>query len=548
MADPHGAVPWLDPRRWSAFVRAQALYLAIATVVEYGLVWSTLFDRWVGTERDARDIGVSLGLLHSSVLILPLVASQVVVGLWLILFARVRPLREPRALGLAEASLAAVGLARKGYRAPILCVGRVGEPHAASLLGRTYIVLPTNSIALYSHLMGPAEGDQAFQAIVAHEAGHLASADDLLFTPWFAYMCSLFILCVVGCLGVARGALPWTLMANHMIAFALLIPVGLYGMRRREAYADSLAVVALRAVNPIRAALRILAMGTASPWPSWTATHFDARRRAEWVAGAGWPFLALSRWDLRLLALIYYPLADLSPFSLLALGDGIVSELATWAGDMTQFLMLVLFILTVAGATLARRGKAIRLLDAGMVVALCVLAKQLRVMLEQEAFRMNVLDWVKLFGEALWACFLFVVVNRVLTRWTVAVVRRPGRDVQQRLVSSAVFLAALFTVPFAFSGALFQRLMRLIPIQAFLAGSDPRFLWLGLAMAGVMAVMAVIALAVVVWSVIRSWRPVPQPCDTCGKPDAPSARERLPITCSHCRGVLNSAMFVTVDT
>jgi Zn-dependent protease with chaperone function len=549
------SVPWLDPRRWSALIRAHGLFLAFATLAEYGLVVAVVFGPWLPTPRQAEDLGVSLPLAYLATFALPFAVSQVLSGAWLLFVARPRrPLSEERTHSLALEALAAAGTSLRGYRRPVVLMGRVSQPHVLSILGRPYLVLPEGGLTLYSHLLG-AEADPAFRAAVAHEAGHLKSADDLLFLPWSTYMAALFLFCLVGVLRVAGGTLSWTLMVSHLISVGLLVPLGLYAIRRREAYADSVAVTAFRAVAPVRAALATVPANAHGRLLSWLATHFDANQRGEWISGAGRPFLALSRRDLILVALIYFTL-DISPFSMLASGGGGAQfELAIWLGELTKFLMVLLFVLTLAGASLARRGAPVPFVDAAIAATICVFAQQARGALQRGMFSLSQMTFVVAAGCAslVGGALLFVAVTRVLNLWTVAIAGRPGGDVQDRLVGGASLLAAAFAVPQALAFMLLIHLVRGIDgrqLEALAQASSEEqiraFLPMILGVVALWVVLACLAAAVVLWSVVRSRRLPPLSCGICGESNPSRAQERLLTTCVRCGSLLRQDMFLPV--
>jgi hypothetical protein len=550
----HEAVAWLDPRRWSALARAHGLFLAFVTLVEFGALVKVVLGPWLPTPRLADELDLPLALAYLALFLLPFVSSQVLTGLWLHRNLRAGDRLEAGVKRIAREALVTAGTPGAGFRRPTVCAGRVRQPAVVSVCGLPFLILPATGLALYRHFLGP-QAEAAFRAAVAHEAGHLEAGDDVLFVPWLAYMSTLAALLAFGLFQVSQGLLSGVTVASHLLAVGLLIPLGMYAIRRREAYADSVAVTALGSTVPILAALKTLP-SHGQGWFTWLASHFSAARRSQWIAGAGVPFLTLSRLDVSIVALIYFT-AGANPFSLAASGGGgLQFEAAMWVREMVGYVLITLFVLTLCGASIARRGNALPVRDVVLASVVCIVGKQLQELLQRGTFSLSQVGYLALSSCGMFVLggLLFVGMTRLINRWTVCIVGRPGGDVQARLVSAAALLTATFAILASLAQTIAMGMMGRIgtegaerlakaPVEEQIAAFAPILFTVG----ALWLLQAVAAVGLIAWTLLKSRGLPPVPCSECGEGNSARAEERLVVTCSRCHSLLRKDMFLSVE-
>jgi hypothetical protein len=517
------ATRWIDPRRWAALVRAYALFLVVATVAEYNKVWHLVLAPWLPTPKEATDAGMLLQPVMVGLFLLPLALSQLITACWLLLVVRPRaPATVERVSVIATEVVATVWQGQRRYRSPLILVGAVAQPQLVSILGKPFLLLPRQGLALFEHQLG-ADAEPAFRSVIAHEMGHLESWDDLLFFPWFAYVFCGLGFCGIGLYLSLVGRFALSLVISHAGVMAALASLGFYVVRRREAYSDSFSVVSLESLEATQ--LRLL------------AEH-------------GRPFLDMSRVDLGLAAFIFFNFSTRAT-SDLAAGGGFFWATTMWLDDMTHFTILFLFLLMIGGLALAREGRPPRMLDLALAGALCMTSSQAFRFFSEGVFNLLHIGMVllTLLGSLLVAVVPFTIALRVLSRWAVAILGRPIGDPRERLVWGALGVASAFTVlekiydlgsalvfrpmmgsvqknPFAFSNApLSDQLATFLPIMLLVA-----LLWSSQILLGI---------GIALWAIVRSRSIHLPPCASCGLDTSPLRRERpLLVACPRCQATL----------
>src|SRR5439155_15214018 len=139
--------------------------------------------------------------------------------------------------------------------------------------------------------------------------------DDILFFPSMTYLLCGGVVEMLGWWSVATRRLAFRVAFGHALALGVVLILGLYLVRRREAFADAFAVATGGTEEPVRLALQTTA--ASRPGSAFLRTHFDARRRLAWLEQAGRPFLDATRTDLCLLGLLWGTGATVSPLATL---------------------------------------------------------------------------------------------------------------------------------------------------------------------------------------------------------------------------------------
>jgi hypothetical protein len=341
--------PWLDPVRWSGLARAWALLLMTLTVSAYARAVTQMFAAWIPSGLEIL-LQPETATFPALVLVIPYLSSQLMTGLWLLRRARIRkPDATNRCRTIAAVAIEDVmqlGLLR---RRPRLAIGRVGQPVVASVFGVRVLVLP-DDLVLWEHLVGD-EAEIAFRGVILHELGHVYVWDDLLNTPWIAY-----VGCAVAAIGVGfglafLGRLPIVEPLRLLIVFAGLALGGVYVVRRRVAFADAFAVVIDRREAPIRAAIGAL------PLRSGAGPHFSAVVRSAWLGRAGGPFFESGPLDLALIvAMLVLPGVD-APLGTLSTSLGGIGSMASFVDGLIEMGIRALTLWSLVGLVIARAGR-----------------------------------------------------------------------------------------------------------------------------------------------------------------------------------------------
>jgi Zn-dependent protease with chaperone function len=543
---------WIDPRRWATLVRAYALFLAVAALSVYNDTWDLILKRWMVTPAEDATSGVWLQPMKVALFLLPFIASQLFTAVWLLLVRARRPEDSNRAYRITREVLDEVRRAR-GFRRVRVVVAAVAQPHLVSVLGKPFLVLPRQGLRYFEQHVR-ADPEQSFRAVIAHEAGHLESWDDLLFLPTFSYIAASLLLCLFGAVQAIGGKMAFSAVLAQVLAIGALAVLATYVVRRREAYADSFSVVTLRSVDATTNALAALRREAAAT-RSRLNTHFDVHSRLALLARRGRPFLELTRYDLALVAFIYFNLGKPS-VSDVAAGAGAVWVLTSWFDTLTHFVLIWLFVLLVAGAALARRGEPMPTRDLVIAAVLALGSRAVFGFIGTGVFTViqGMSALATFFGSLLLSGVPFLLVMAVLNRWAVAILGRPGRDARERLVWGALWIATVFTA---------LRMLFMLAASGFAAraassiedvagGSTEQQVAFMLPLFLMVLGMATVTLAAALWIAIWSWRrsrSIPDVrCPACGMTFFPkTARYPVALSCPRCEAILRHDLVVQFE-
>lgn len=451
----HGR-PWIDPLRWSALVRAHALFLAIVTATEHAKAATDIFAAWLPEPSEKLD----RQLTYLAIIALPLALSYVLTGAWLLLHGATR-VRDPKLLSLLDEALAP---AKALGRRPRLLTARVAQPLVISIAGVPFLIVARTGDEYFKFQLGQERGPLAFRAVIAHELGHISGWDDLLFFPWFTYLLSASAVVLAGFGLAATDHLAPMVPFSHALRLAGVAAMGVYVVRRREAFSDVFAAITMGSEAPIRFALDALDRGERES--SLFATHFSFARRRQWLDSRGCAFLNMSRTDLGLFALVYLTM-DGNPLSPLLYEGTRLGSITWWFDSLASFALAVLGILAIAGMTLARGGCRLPSRDLIIAATVCFAGKALHDL--ALAGFVNVLELgISIFSTAMDVMFElvpFVLIVLILRRWSLGILVTSGTDPKERIVFGAMLIAGLKTAletgtRLVFTPSLFEPLLR----------------------------------------------------------------------------------------
>ncbi|AGP34592.1 M48 family metalloprotease [Sorangium cellulosum] len=562
--------PWLDPLRWTGLVSAYALLLLVFTLRIYTDLVTDVFAPWFPEVRpgDPSSRGIAIGAW----LLIPFVAGQIVTLGWLLSCVRWRAPKDAEHQDSKEAreivdktmkqDLSAAGV----WRRPIVLWGRVTHPHLVSVFGKAVLLLPAGGTWFF-HQYAPtrnyrAAPRDAFRAVLQHELGHLKMWDDLLFGQWYVYFFASALAWLAGVLLLALGRVELTVLLRHTVLLSGLAALGAYVMRRREAYCDSFAVALSGSEEPIRTALDSLntsrgVHGSPRRWPllDRLRAHSNPARRLSLLEGRGRPFVAVSRWDFALIA-FYFVFIPSTPFASLGVEEaGRLGEAFGLGIDVVVKMAVdVLVVLVIAGATLAREGRApvFRELAAATLIAIAI--RWLVGLFGSVGISIALVghSLVRALTSGLFvSVFMAMVflVSRLCRRFLLE--RR--EPVHQRLRWTAALIAAFFPIFGAVLGLLMsmkfaENLTSAIPIAcqpdpdspAGVSGSDFGLLVLFVIVLGGAGFTVALLLGA-----LGGPKPVPIKCPSCGH----SIPVPAPFACPACHYLLRSDVgFVPGDT
>lgn len=545
---------WIDPRRWAALVRAYALFLVVTTIREYNATWHTILTAWLPDPGGAADMRILLQSAKVGLFFVPFVASQLLTALWL-LSVRPRPPRaDERSFQIALETWKEIQAHPKRFRSPWILVGAVAQPHLVSVLGKPFLILPRQGLAYYEHQLGP-DAESAFRSVIAHEAGHLESWDDLLYFPWFAYTITGFAFCAVGLYLGLIGRLAFSQTFNHILILGGLALLGFYVVRRREAYSDSFSVVSLRSVEATERALQALGRESAGKKHGVGDTHFDVRTRLELLKQRGKPFLDMSSVDLLVAGVIYfYITSSPTPVSELSSGSSFLMALTLWLNDMASCALWFLLVLMIGGLSLARGGQPVGLLKLGTVGFLCLISREISQFMAEGLFSFSqiIMFFLQTFGVLIIGIVSFVLTFRMLNLWAIAILGRSVGDPRERLNWGALGIVAGFTLLETFSNLSLYLVARRVTsegLEAAVNGSPTE--QLSLMLPFFLSVLAFWiskagwAVLIVGWSWFRSRSLPALTCFACGDSTGSQGRNpQLAMTCPHCGATLRSDLLL----
>lgn len=519
---------WFDPLRWSWVVRAHGLFLAVAVVSEYQKLIEDAFEAWLPPEGGA----------EISVVLLPLCVSQFLTVCWMFFVARIRAPSEDqlRPITVVFQTLEARFPNR---RRPRVLTGRVAQPHAVSVLGVRFLIVPPRGAETWKHYLGE-DGVSAYRAVLTHELGHFESWDDLLFFPVFVYLaCSVLVWIAMAArvTGVDSFGPPMT----HLVALAGLGLLAVFVVRRREAYADAFSVLILGDLKPIRRALERLPDAGASE-PGAIALHFGARERLLWLEERGRRFLDLRRADLAVLALVWYGAIEAPSmrFAGLSSTGNFSRHVLTLSSSMLGLLMEILLMLAVSGWMVARAGRLPRFRELLLPAVIAAIAPYIGSVGSSEVtgFAWLVESVVVGVMIAFSKTLPFTLVVFVLSFWTRSIILRAGSGTRERVVFFSTTLAAAKRIIILSAGFLaLGPLARFV--QALSGGQlEPGELlrMFGIALLALFLMVSLFA-AVAVWALFSRDRTGRVLCIGCGQ-EARAIPQKLSPSCTRCGALL----------
>jgi hypothetical protein len=541
---------WLDPVRWSWLVRSYGLFLVVTTLAAYMSVVIEIMAPWLPPDRREEPRGLTLLVW----LLLPLMLSQAFGALWMVLVARVRAPDESPTLALAREAIALAGAAGGRLRSPRVLTGDVADPRLISVLGIPFLILPSHGIDIFYHALGEEEGKQAFRAVIVHEMGHALLWDDLLFVPSFVYLASGFALDLFG-FGLAFShRLDWSVPITHVVLLSGLALLAGYVIRRREAFSDAFSAVTLKTERPIRSALEALQNLRRHRFASPLAPHFEPARRLAWLDGRGRPFLDMSAADLGILALVNLTVGT-SPFTKISIPSTVGHIIVGFGDGFSEIACTAFSVLVVAGMMIGREGRLPLRRELFYAATVCALGEIVYRIAERGTGGL----WSALSSlsditmEFVLHIIPFVLVVRVLCRWSLAVLWRYRRGARDWLIRGAVALAvSAFILHNVFLIAMRRVMLGMIP--AILGRAQPdadALLRVVLNMYAVLAantlVGIVLFLVISRWSthVLRGVRAIA--CRACGT--SASFRNALPMLwgpCASCGASLTRDFVVEI--
>jgi hypothetical protein len=262
------------------------------------------------------------------------------------------------------------------------------------------------------------------------------------------------------------------------------------------------------------------------------------------------PFLEMTKYDLAVTAFIYLNLGKTSIRDV-ASGAGTIWTLVQWVDGLTHFILIWMLMLMIAGASLARRGEPMRWSDLFIAATLSIAAQSVFASMRGGVFSaIQIATAVAgVIGTVILSALPFVLVVFVLNRWAVAILGRREGDARERLVWSALLIAAAFTVPEALysvgGSAFFHSVANPQLMETVGGGSTQEMVMTMLPMFALVLALwtsrLVAAAAIAIWSLKRA-RSIPDVhCPSCGITFFPrKARYPIALACPRCDSILRN--------
>jgi hypothetical protein len=553
---------YFDPTIWGDLVRVLMLFLVMATAAAYNRAWTQVFAAWLPTPVEANTLGIRIEPISLVLFFLPWLFSQLVTAAWLLWHGVRKPNPEDRAYQIAKDALESARKFSGGHRRPRIAVAGV-DPRMVSLLGIPILLLPRQGLRLFDHRLGP-KAESGFRSAIFHEAGHLASWDDVLYPPAVYYGAFGILVCCIGIGLAASGQLALAPVLARLTRLLVLFVGGYYVLRRRESYADSFSVLLSGCVKLPLDTLRKVVRKDEGATYRWWEPHFDVSTRVRLLPDSGRTLLEMSPLDLCIAAFIWFNLSERALGSLV-LTSNATSGLVFLTDGLSRFFLLLYFVLTIAGLAVAREGvppRRVDLLAAGVASG--------AIMEGYEIVSANLFNDAAVFMQflvsgltVLFESAVFILVFHLFFKWMVAVLdaarQRPRQHVWQAVVVSAVWMAIGSGGSIALRGLIVPVLNHTIDVNQITAPVPSttdlvaiskmpalRFV-LPVYLIGVLMFFAYVLLLVAV--AISTWvyrkKQVAEDCASCGQPVDKIAKPLLRL-CPSCHAILRPELVISV--